>query len=61
MDISSKIELRKSILIFLYECWDNGEMMIDIEKVVNKFSNVGEIDLDRQILYLKDKYYLETK
>ncbi len=59
MEIGEKIELRKQLLIELYKSLEDWEEWLDTEKISQCFLHVNEIDLDRQIHYLKDKYYLE--
>ncbi len=59
MEISEKIELRKQILIKLYNSWEVWEECLSEGKIPWLFPHINEIDLDRQIHYLEDKYYLK--
>lgn len=56
MEIKDKIELRKQILKELYISWEKWEDFIN--KLDEKFDKINELDLDLQILYLSDKWYL---
>jgi len=58
MEISEKIELRKQILLALYQSWEKGEHWFSESFITKAFPLVNEIDLDRQIHYLADKNYL---
>lgn len=59
MEIGEKIELRKQLLIELYKSWENWEDWLSGHKITQHFSHINEIDLDRQIGYLENKYYLK--
>lgn len=59
MEIKDKIDLRKKILLELYKSWENWDHSLDTEKLIKVLKNIDEIDLDRQLLYLEEKYYLK--
>lgn len=59
MEIHEKIELRKLILLALYKSWEAWEDWYNISNINDIFPDINEIDLDRQIHYLEDKYYLK--